>query len=140
MTAPFWQVGIVVENIEAAQAELTAALGVTWTSIAESQLEGSAYRVCLSVEGPPHLELLEGPPGSPWDATGGSRLDHLGFWVEDLPASRRRLEAAGLPVAWDGEATGREVNYHAAPASGMRLETIHVSYRKRLRRAFGLQL
>ena len=135
---PFWQVGLVVQNIEEAQEELTRALGVEWCEIAELSNEWD-YRLVLSRQGPPYIELLEGPPGSPWDATQGSRMDHFAIWTDDVAAERRRLEAAGLPVDWDGQALGRPVNYHSAPQCGIRIETVDSSMKANLSERFGLE-
>jgi len=138
MRGVFWQVGIVVDDIERSQEELTRALGVTWARTLDLRLEDWEYRLSLSNEGPPYLELLEGPPGSPWDAAGGSRIDHVGYWTEDIAVERRRLEEAGVPVAYDGEAAGLRFNYHALPETGIRIEPIDVWHRDGLRRTFGL--
>jgi hypothetical protein len=139
MSGAFWQVGIVVDDIERAQDELTRALGVTWTRTLDLRLGDWEYRLCLSNEGPPYLELLEGPPGSPWDGADGSRIDHLGYWTEDIAGERHRLEDAGVPVAYDGETAGLRFNYHDLPLSGIRIEPIDVWHRDRLRRTFGLE-
>jgi Glyoxalase/Bleomycin resistance protein/Dioxygenase superfamily len=136
--APFWQVGIVVADIERSMAELTRALGVDWGPLVERELEGWRILVVFSREGPPYLELLQGSPGSPWDAAAGSRLDHLGYWTGDLAAERERLEGSGMPVVIDGEALGGHWNYHRLPETNMRVEPISAHYSEASREAYDL--
>jgi Glyoxalase/Bleomycin resistance protein/Dioxygenase superfamily len=129
---PFYQVGVLVEDIEAAMTELSSALGCTWGKVTNPTVDGWSIRVVFSVEGPPHIELIEGVPGSPWDTSSGSRIDHIGFWSDDLDASADRAISGGLPLSKDAD--GRVVNlpfvYHDARASGMRVEFIDASTRE----------
>jgi Glyoxalase/Bleomycin resistance protein/Dioxygenase superfamily len=78
--------------------------------------------------GPVHLELIEGTAGSPFDGSGGARLDHLSYWVADLGSERRRLEGNGIKVVLDGEALGVPANFHAT-ADGLRLEPMSIGRR-----------
>jgi len=95
---PF-QVGIFVQDLDAAMAQVGSALGLTWSEISSRELEeGGRLRVVFSKQGPPHIELIEGPPGSPWDSTAGPRIDHLGYWSDDFAAERDRLVREGNPV------------------------------------------
>ena len=77
MPAPF-HAGIVVRDLGLAMEELSQAAGLEWIDLGTHTIGGWTIHVVYSVDGPPHIELIEGPPGSPWDATDGSRLDHLG--------------------------------------------------------------
>jgi hypothetical protein len=123
--SPFYQVGFVVEDIEAAMAELSASIGVTWEPVRDVTIGEWDIRVSFTVEGPPHLELIEGEPGGPWDTANGSRIDHIGFWSKDVPADKASLVASGLPIHVDGAELGApHYVYHSAPASGMRVELI----------------
>jgi len=45
--------------------------------------------------------------GSPWDATAGSRMDHIGYWSSDLNADKRRLVERGAPMEFDSCPYGR---------------------------------
>jgi hypothetical protein len=127
---PFFQAGIVVPDLERAMQELTDALDVHWAKPVERQFEGSPLRMVFSLDGPPYLELVEGPPGSPWEATDGPRLDHLGYWSEDLVADRDRLAAGGFGVeAYVPPAGGVGYGYFRAPATGLRIELIDSSVR-----------
>ncbi len=89
-----FHVGIRVANLEVAQRELTSSMGVHWTSPARIPMKawvpGQGYRkwdltISFSVEGPVHIELLHGSPGSYWDTSiGGAGLHHIGVWVDDV--------------------------------------------------------
>src|SRR5947209_3834318 len=106
MDSPFYQVGFIVEDIEAAMAELSSSIGVTWEPVREVVVDKWTIRVSFTVEGPPHLELIEGEPGGPWDTTNGSRIDHIGFWSDDVPADKAALVVSGLPTHVDGAELG----------------------------------
>lgn len=122
--SPYYHLGFVVADIEAAARELTEALGVAWGEIRDRRLGEWDYRIVFSVDGPPFLELLEGPPGSPWDASAGSRLDHLGYWAADLDADQQALAERGAPLDFDGTALGRPFTYHRLDAVGVRAELV----------------
>jgi hypothetical protein len=126
----FWQVGIVVEDIEQAMDEFTRALGAEWTEV-QDRMSG---RVTFSRQGPPYLELIEGKPGGLWDASAGSRIDHLGFWAQDLDEERRRLEQEGAPVIFNGQSMEAPFNYHLLSATNVRLEAIDARAKDILRK------
>ena len=84
--------GIRVPNLERAMDELGAALGVTWCEPQEREQNvwlpdsGAAkipLRFTYSAEGPQHIELLEGAPGSIWDGRANPGLHHVGVWSDD---------------------------------------------------------
>ncbi len=107
-----FHVGLRVENLEQAQAELTKSMGVQWTTPATLPMRtwapGEDFRddeltITFSVEGPVHFELLYGSPGSYWDSSiGGAGLHHFGVWVEDLAHATDELVSNG----WDLERAG----------------------------------
>jgi catechol 2,3-dioxygenase-like lactoylglutathione lyase family enzyme len=108
-----FHLGLRVAEIEAAQSELTASMGISWTPVVHIPMKawvpGDGYRdfgldMSHSVEGPIHLELLHGPPGSVWDATLGGGLHHIGVWVEDVTGVNEALVAAGWTVELAGMA------------------------------------
>jgi hypothetical protein len=122
MKQPPFQVGVIVESVEDAMDELSRVLGATWGQVGSVTLQGFPIRVVFSVEGPPFIELIEGPAGSPWDSTLGSRLDHIGFWVNDLDAAVEAAQREGLEISADGRPEGVGYVYLASKASGMRIE------------------
>ena len=138
MSAPFWHVGVVVADLEGAMDELRRALEVDWAEPVELLWGEWAYRSTFSRQGPPYLELIEGPAGSPWDPSRGSRLDHICFWVDDIAAARRRLVEDGIPLEVDGQAVGKRMNYHRAPLGGLRLEPLDRSREAALKARYAL--
>jgi catechol 2,3-dioxygenase-like lactoylglutathione lyase family enzyme len=129
---PFFHVGLIVEDLDAAITELSAALGLEFNEPHESTYGDSHIRVCYSIQGPPYVELIQGEPGSLWSTTGGPHADHIGYFVDDLEASQAQLEAAGVPVDIDGTSFGNRFAYHRAPAGGMRIELIDAAKREQL--------
>jgi lactoylglutathione lyase len=117
--APFHHVGVAVTDLEAAMREVGAARGLTWARVQDLTLEGHRIRFTYSIEGPPHVELLQGEPGGPWGVGAGPHMHHVGLFTSDLEADRARLEAAGLTV----DLAGRGFTYHSGPA-GLRIELV----------------
>jgi Glyoxalase/Bleomycin resistance protein/Dioxygenase superfamily len=99
-----FHIGIRVPSLEGAMAELGAALGITWCSVQQREqqvwlpeqgLATLRLRFTYSAEGPQHVELLEGSPGSLWDGNDRTGIHHQGVWVDDVAAETRRLMEAG---------------------------------------------
>jgi hypothetical protein len=122
--APYYHVGFVVQDIEQATADLSRAIGLTWGEILDFTMHEWDLRLVVSREGPPFIEVLQAPDGSPWDASAGPRIDHLGVWTEDLERDRRRLVDAGAPLDVDGPALGRPFTYHRVESAGARIELV----------------
>ena len=120
----FFQVGLVVPELEPALEELSAALGLTFGSPVNREIGPWRIRVAFAKEGPPFLEVIEGAPGTPWDTAGSPRVDHLGWWSSDLDADEHAWSKRGLLLEADGRPHGRPFTYHRAPASGLRMELI----------------
>jgi hypothetical protein len=130
---PYFQVGVAVQNLEQAMEELSAALGITWKEPQDRDVDGMQFRVAFADTSKPYLELIEGGPGSPWDATDGSHLHHLGYWSEDKAADMARLDAAGFTTEMDiGHAS-----YHSGKQAGARVELIDKSYREEFMERWG---
>lgn len=117
----FYHLGFVVADIERAMSDMTHALGVRWRAAPDGQLGQWEYRIAFSTEGPPFFEVIQGPVGSPWDATAGSRLDHIGYWSEDLSTDQEWLAQAGAPVDFDACPFGRSFTYHRLASLGVRV-------------------
>lgn len=102
MDAIPFHIGVATNDLEGSMRELGAALGVTWT---EPSCEGRVFqgvdgtsqpqpRSCISREGPIHIDLMVGQPGSVW-AANGPRLHHFAYWTNDLRGDITRLAAEG---------------------------------------------
>src|SRR5258708_1071722 len=100
-----FHVGIRGADLDAAQQELTRSIGGRWTTPATSPMKGWApgqgYRtydltISFTVEGPVHIELLHGSPGSYYDVRhGGAGLHHIGVWVDDVTKVNEDLVGQG---------------------------------------------
>jgi hypothetical protein len=134
----FFQIGLRVTDLDVARAELSEALGLEWSEVDEREFDGWPIRVCFSRQGPPFLELIEGPAGSPWDPADGLGLDHLGYWTPDLTRENERLGNAGLELEYDGSAAGGSFAYHRAPRSGLRVEPVDIAGKPGIAARFGL--
>jgi catechol 2,3-dioxygenase-like lactoylglutathione lyase family enzyme len=107
-----FHVGIRVADLAAAQRELTASIGVRWTSPARIPMQawapGLGYRSCdltisFTVDGPVHIELLHGSAGSYFDVSGGGAgLHHVGVWVDDVARASQDLVSQGYTVELAG--------------------------------------
>jgi hypothetical protein len=91
-----YHIGLRVPDIYVAKEELSASMGLQWSPAQHFDmnpwLPGEGYKefeltVTESVEGPIHVELLQGTPGSIWDHNFGVGLHHFGVWVEDVGAT-----------------------------------------------------
>jgi hypothetical protein len=142
---PFWQVGVLVCDILASRAELTEALGLEWRDIQDFDIDGTLHPrgivpeerhaglQCLSVQGPPFLELIQGNPGSRFDPKGHSRIDHLAYW-SDVAAASEHLEASGVVREIDGVPN---FAFHRGSVSGLRIELLPEQYRARFEARHG---
>ncbi len=102
-----YHVGLRVPDIHVAQAELSASMGLRWAPPQHFDMKpwvpGEGYKdyelqLTESVEGPVHVELSRGTPGSIWDHTLGVGLHHFGVWVDDVGATVSGLIREGWTV------------------------------------------
>jgi hypothetical protein len=97
-------VGMVVEDIDLAMAELGATLDTGWAPLQEVEatlwtpeaIISPTLRFTISTSGAPHVELIESVSGTPW--SGAARLHHLAFFAEDLVGVSQDLAAGGMPI------------------------------------------
>ena len=96
--------GMRVADMDAAMADLGPALGVTWAKpqfrVQHVWLPGQGMtdlplRFVYSMEGPQHVELLEGPEGSIWDGRQAPGVHHQGIWADDVAAVTTHFIDAG---------------------------------------------
>lgn len=99
----YYHTGIVVPDLDAAMARLTALTGYRWitplsytlpfrTAAGSRELTST---IVYSVQGP-HLELVQEVPGSPWTAAPGNSVHHLGYFTDNLAEAGRMLERNGF--------------------------------------------
>ncbi len=100
-----YHMGLVVPDVAAAVEQYSDLLGVRFATLRRSTLDvmvdgvrrSPELLVSYSIDGPPHIELIEEKSGQTWaqDCLG---LNHIGFWAKDLRAAAARLEAGGMPA------------------------------------------
>jgi catechol 2,3-dioxygenase-like lactoylglutathione lyase family enzyme len=127
--------GIRVSDLEAAMEDIGESLGVTWAAVRETEqqvwtpddgAQQIPLRFVYSREGPQHIELLEGAPGSVWDGRARPGAHHVGVWVDDVAAETERLCALGwsLVAAQQSPADGYGVFTYVQPPSGLIVEPV----------------
>jgi hypothetical protein len=140
-----FHVGIRVPDLGAAMDEIGAIGGVTWASVQDAPMhvwlpeEGPVsipLAVTYSVEGPVHLELLQGPRDSIWDGADFPGAHHFGYWSDDVGGDTERLLEAGwtleMAAAAPDDGYGR-FTYVRSP-SGYRAEPVSSAHRYRFER------
>lgn len=129
--ADLYHVGLIVPDLSAAIAAMSAAGGYTWTKPVEATLTVTTdagdvdvpFQFVYSIEAP-HLELVTAVPDSIWAAPVGGAAHHLGYWVDDIEAAARHLEAAGFRI--EARPAGDRLSkfaYFVNP-SGVRIEIV----------------
>jgi Glyoxalase/Bleomycin resistance protein/Dioxygenase superfamily len=129
--------GIVVPDVNASMAELTAAAGYVWLDVVDREawdmiLFGSPFRMPglrFTYSTQPHrLELIEAVPDTLWveQPAPATSVHHLGFWSDDLTGDSERMSSEGLELVMTNPSPdGRPVNgaYHRLP-SGVLVELV----------------
>jgi Glyoxalase/Bleomycin resistance protein/Dioxygenase superfamily len=104
---PFFHVGFIVPDLDAAMEEFHIALGIDWRAPIDAivpllgpdgVVQANVYSV-YSAGGPPAIELVQSVPGTPLAGSGGVSFHHLGFWTDRLDDSSHDLDAHGWPCA-----------------------------------------
>jgi hypothetical protein len=133
-----FHVGVRVPDLGEAMDQLSRGLGVTWAECREIPaqalwtpqhgLQHVHLRYTYSAQGPQHIELLEGSPGSFWDGRGDSGAHHVGVWVDSVVDDTERLVAAGWTLLGaqrdPGDGGGFGVFSYLQPPSGLIVELV----------------
>jgi hypothetical protein len=86
MNDPFFHIGILVKDVEAACADFSAKLGVTFEPVRSQPIAtGELTRYCYSLEGPPYLELVEMTGTGNWSADQPEGFHHMGLADPSVP-------------------------------------------------------
>ncbi|MEU2870520.1 VOC family protein [Streptomyces olivoreticuli] len=128
-----YHTGIVVDDLDAAAAQITAATGTRWSDPIEFTMnlryqDGDrktdlAFRYSLSA---PHIEILRAVPGTVITAAPDNAIHHLGYWVDDLAEAAAYLTGLGMTQEVCGlDDNGRPMRfaYFLAPG-GPRIEIV----------------
>lgn len=129
----FYHTGIIVPDLEAAMARLSALAGYQWitpltytlpfrTANGTRELTST---VVYSVQAP-HVELLQEVSGSPWTAAPGNAIHHLGYFTDSLADTARMLEANGFTFEMTADVSGSDLAMFAyyIDGAGTRIEIV----------------
>ena len=97
-----YHIGIATNDIETSRRDITAALGLTWSKPASQRtlmydVQGHPQiqpLSCSSQQGPIHIDLIEGEPGTLWKVA-GPQIHHVAYRTDDLPGDIAALEKLG---------------------------------------------
>jgi hypothetical protein len=141
-----FHVGIVVEELESAVADVESCAGLTFAAPSRyrvpvrfgNDVSSVEFHYSYSTSGPPYLELMAAVPGTPWQP-GGRASHHLGYWVDDLAGCAKRLASQGfVTIAEDaGGDVPRSFVMLAAPSTPFVVELVAASNRPALERWLG---
>lgn len=129
--ADLYHIGLIVDDVEAAAARLSASGEYEWTKPVESTLTVTTdtgdidvpFSFVYSLQAP-HLELVQAVPGTLWTAAPDQAAHHLGYWVDDIASAAAELESAGYRL--EARPSGAELStfaYYIDPA-GLRIEIV----------------
>ena len=129
----FYHTGIVVPDLDAAMARLSALAGYRWINPLSYTLPfrtPSGTReltstIVYSVQAP-HLELIQEVPGSPWTAAPGNSVHHLGYFTDNLADTAKMLEDSGFAFEMTADVSGSDLALFAyyIDAVGTRIEIV----------------
>lgn len=122
----YYHVCFAVPDLDAAMSDLSTAARIEWNPPRTDTLGDWPYQIVFS-RTVPHIELIQGPPGSPWDTTSGAHFHHLGWWTHSMTGSTQQLTDAGLPADFDGCPYGRSFAYHRIDSIGARIEIVDIA-------------
>ncbi len=129
-----FHVGIVVDDLDGALAQLTGLFGYDWGGEVDAtrpvQLPAGEAIVRFRFRysrTTPRVEVIQSQPSTLWTVAPGSGIHHLGYWSDDVAADGAALEAAGYVLeaaGVDDDGHGnRAWSYHRSP-TGPRIELI----------------
>ena len=129
----FYHTGIVVPDLDAAMARLSALAGYQWinplsytlpfrTTAGVRELTST---IVYSVQSP-YIELVQEVPGTPWTAAPGNSVHHVGYFTDNLVETARALESNGFTFEMTGAVSDSELALFAyyVDAFGTRIEIV----------------
>lgn len=134
MDAIPFHIGITTDDLHTSMHSLGELLGVSWTEPTATSdvfhaVDGSAQPrplSCISREGPIYVDLIQGKPGTIWEAAAWPRVHHFAYWTDDLVGDIERLAEQGWRLELTRpDADGRPTQFaYLIREDGFRLELI----------------
>jgi catechol 2,3-dioxygenase-like lactoylglutathione lyase family enzyme len=132
-----YHTGFMVPDLPRAMDQLTAAAGHRWTIPIDGDVpiwtraNGPLRLLVRFVYSllPPHVELIQQIPGTPWMPAPGNAAHHCGYWADDVAATARRLVQLGFDLEAHGLAADGEPAMFAylTDPNGLRIEIVERS-------------
>jgi catechol 2,3-dioxygenase-like lactoylglutathione lyase family enzyme len=123
MSEPFFHVGILVRDVDAARADFTALLGVEFEPVQSQRIAtGETTRFCYSLQGPPYLELCEMTGTGSWSAEQPEGFHHIGVSDPDVPARCAAFGGQADLIAPEADGAPRVVLTRPEALHGIRVE------------------
>jgi hypothetical protein len=129
----FYHTGIIVPDLDAAMARLSALAGYRWITPLSYTLPFRTVdgvreltsTIVYSVQSP-YIELVQEVPGTPWMSAPGNSVHHVGYFTDNLLETARTLESNGFSFEMTGEIPGSEFGMFAyyVDAFGTRIEIV----------------
>jgi catechol 2,3-dioxygenase-like lactoylglutathione lyase family enzyme len=101
-----WHIGFAVPDLEKGKKELGEVFGLSWrpTRVRKVTLVDTAGRpsdvechVTFSLGAPFAVEVWQAIPGTALEIPESGGVHHIGYWVDDIAAEAKRLDALGYP-------------------------------------------
>jgi Glyoxalase/Bleomycin resistance protein/Dioxygenase superfamily len=105
--APYYHVGILVADLDEAMERFSQKLGLTFAPVNDMEIDAEddngsfkqKMKATYSVQGPPHIELLEATGDGIFSLKNGEGVHHLGLWCPVWNEYHEQGEHRCLPVA-----------------------------------------
>ena len=129
-----YHTGIVVADLDAAMARLTALAGYQWITplsytlpfrTAAAGTQEFTSTIVYSLQSP-HIELIQEVSGSPWVAAPGNSVHHLGYFTDNLAEAARSLQDNGFKFEATAAVSQSELSLFAyyVDTFGTRIEIV----------------
>lgn len=141
--------GYLVSDLAAEMATLSDALGIRWAKpfvyealniwTPDRGAHQIRLEVAYSADGPQHVEIQTGPPGSVYDPQRHS-AHHIGLWVEDVGAAAAPMLQQGWSVVVSALSPDQRLGtfaYLQPPREGMLVELVSKAAKPRFERWWG---
>jgi len=131
-----FHIGVVAADIDEAMPRMTRDLGLIWrgggirqtVTVLHGQERPLAMRIAFSAQGPPHVELIQAVPDTPWEAASAG-IHHLCYWSETPEADGEALIRQGSQRILGRP--GGDANYYEAQG-GFYIEIISTRLRDKM--------
>jgi hypothetical protein len=129
-----FHIGVIVPDMQRGLEDIARRFGASFPEPRQAQVRvryrGAETQVpvtfAYSRQGPPYIEVIQAVPGTVWAAGAGSRIHHLGVFVNDIEDEIGRLQAEGFE--YEAASLGQDGSMQGAQYInndlGIRLELI----------------